>query len=157
MSIKGYRLTIGIEDYWRFERGHFIKQLDSFNCGPIACLKILEMFLLTTDYEVNLAYCTNSIRNMVVDEWRKFIQRSEQDLIVCLREHLILCTPVAEDTDIVLPLTSRPTTHIGDPVIAAAARASAQADINPHTLCFCYCDSSDMELIRLTCCKQMIH
>ena len=55
MSIEGYRLTLGIEDYWRFERGHFIKQLDSFNCGPIACVKILEMFHLTTKYEVNLA------------------------------------------------------------------------------------------------------
>jgi hypothetical protein len=42
-------------------------------------------------------------------------------------------------------------------VIAAAARASAQAEIDPHTLCFCYCDSSDMELIRLPCCKQTIH
>jgi hypothetical protein len=157
LSIEGYRLTLGIENYWRFERGHFIKQLDSFNCGPIACLKILEMFHLTTDYEVNLAYRTNGIRDMVADEWRKFIQRSEQDLIVRVRERLILRTPVAEDTDIVLPLTSRPTTHIGDPVIAAAARASAQAEIDPHTLCFCYCDSSDMELIRLPCCKQTIH
>jgi len=45
MSIEGYRLTLGIEDYWRFERGHFIKQLDSFNCGPIACMKILESFI----------------------------------------------------------------------------------------------------------------
>jgi hypothetical protein len=159
MSIEGYRLTLGIEDYCRFERGHFIKQLDSFNCGPIACMKILEMFHLTTDYEVNLAYRTNSIRDMVADEWRKFIQRSQQDLVVHVRERLILRTPVAEDTDIVLPLhTSRSTTHIlGEPVIAAAARASAQAEIDPHTLCFCYCNLSDMELVKLTCCKQTIH
>jgi len=159
MSIEGYRLTLGIEDSWRFERGHFINQLDTFNCGPIACMKILEMFHLTSEYEVNLAYRTNSIRDMVADEWRKFIQRSQQDLVVRVRERLILCTPVADDTDIVLPLhTSRSTTHIlGNPVIAAAARASAQAEIDPHTLCFCYCDSSDMELVRLTCCQQTIH
>jgi hypothetical protein len=67
MSIEGYRLTLGIEDSWRFERGHFIKQLDTFNCGPIACMKILEMFHLTSEYEVNLAYRTNSIRDMVAD------------------------------------------------------------------------------------------
>ena len=159
MSTEGYTLTIGNMDEWRFERGHFIKQLDTFNCGPIACMKILEMFHLTSDYEVNLAYRTNSIRDMVADEWRKFIQQSQQDLVVRVRERLILRTPVAEDTDLVLPLrTSRSTTHIlGDPVIAAAARASAQAEIDPHTLCFCYCDSSDMELIRLPCCKQTIH
>ena len=158
MSIEGYRLTLGIQDEWRFEWGHFIKQIDSFNCGPIACIKILEMFHLTSDYEVRLAYATNGICDLVVDEWRKFIQRSQQDLIVRVRERLTLRTPVAEDGDLVLPLrNSRSTMHNGDPVIAAAARASAQADIDPHTLCFCCCDSSDMELIRLTCCKQTIH
>jgi hypothetical protein len=72
---------------------------------------------------------------------------------VRVREHLTLHTPVAEEGDIVFPRRSRPTT----PVIAAAARASAQAEIDPHTLCFCYCDLSDMELVRLTCCKETIH
>jgi hypothetical protein len=47
-------------DEWRFERGHFIKQLDTFNCSPIACMKILEMFHLTSDYEVKLACAINS-------------------------------------------------------------------------------------------------
>ena len=74
------------------------------------------------------------------------------------REHLTVHTPVAEDGNLVLPLrNSRSTMHIGDPVIAAAARASAQVEINPHTLCFCYCNLSDIELVRVTCCKQMIH
>ena len=157
MSIKGYTLTISNVEEWRFERGHFIKQLDTFNCGPIACMKILEMFHLTSGYEVNLAYRTNSIRDMVVAEWKKFIQRSQQDLEVRVREHLILHIPVAEEGDLVLPSHSRHTMHIGDSVIAAAARASAQAEIDPHTLCFCYCNSSDMELVRLTCCRQTIH
>ena len=75
-----------------------------------------------------------------------------------VRERLVLHTPVAEEGDIVLSLrNSSSTTHIGDPVIAAAARASALVEIDPHTLCFCYCDSPDMELVRLTCCKQTIH
>jgi hypothetical protein len=75
---------------------------------------------------------------------------------VRVRERLTLRTPVAEDGDIVLPLrNSSSTMHIGDPVIAAAARASELAEMD--MLCFCYCDSSDMELVRLTCCKQTIH
>ena len=74
-----------------------------------------------------------------------------------LREHLILHTPVAEEGNLVLPHHSRHTAHIGDPVIAAAARASAQAEIDPNTLCFCYCNLSDMELVRLTCCRQTIY
>jgi len=68
MSTEGYTLTIGNMDEWRFERGHFIKQLDTFSCGPIACMKILEMFHLTSDYEVNFAYHTNSVRDMVAAE-----------------------------------------------------------------------------------------
>ena len=67
-------MTLGREEHWRYERGHFIKQLDTFNCGPIVCMKILEMFHLTSEFEVNLAYRTNSIRVMVREEWRKFIQ-----------------------------------------------------------------------------------
>ena len=95
---------------------------------------------------------------MVVENWRNFVQRLQQDLIVRVREHLPLRTPVMEEGDIVLPLhQSSSTTQIGDPVIAAAARASANAEIDSHMLCFCYCDSPDMELVRLTCCKQMIH
>jgi hypothetical protein len=42
-------------------------------------------------------------------------------------------------------------------VIAAAAAALAQAEIDHHQLCFCYCDLPDMELVTLKCCKQMIH
>ena len=73
MSIEGYQLTIGIHNEWRFERGYFIKQLDPCYCGLIACMKILEIFHLTSDYEVKLMYATNGIRNLVADNWRKFI------------------------------------------------------------------------------------
>ncbi len=45
MSIEGYNLTVGSKE-WRFKRGHFVKQTDPFNCDPIACTKIMEMFHL---------------------------------------------------------------------------------------------------------------
>ncbi len=67
VSIHGYTLLVGFEE-WRLERGDFVKQVDTFNCGPIACLKILEIYNLTTLYEVNLAYQTNSIRCFVIKE-----------------------------------------------------------------------------------------
>jgi hypothetical protein len=159
MSIEGYQLTLGIHDEWRFERGNFIKQTDPYNCGPIACTKILEMFHLASKHEVKLSYAINAICDLVAENWRKFIHRSEQDLIVRVRERLPLRTPVAEDGDIVLPLrnSSSSRTRIGDPLITAAVGASAQAKIDPHKLCFCYCDLPDMELVRLECCKQTIH
>jgi hypothetical protein len=77
---------------------------------------------------------------------------------VHVRERLLLCTPTAEEGDLVLPLQNTASTvPISDPVIAAAAAALAQAEIDHHQLCFCYCDLPDMELVRLKCCKQMIH
>jgi hypothetical protein len=59
-AIHGYLLLFGLEE-WRLERGDFVKQVDTFNCGPIACLKILEIYNLTTLYEVNMAHNTSSI------------------------------------------------------------------------------------------------
>jgi hypothetical protein len=66
MSIEGYKLMVGIHE-WRLERGHFVKQADPFNCGPIACPKIMEMFHLISAYEVKLAYAMNGILKLVVE------------------------------------------------------------------------------------------
>jgi hypothetical protein len=41
-AIHGYLLLLGLEK-WRLERGDLVKQVVTFNCGPIACLKILEI------------------------------------------------------------------------------------------------------------------
>jgi hypothetical protein len=116
------------------------------------------MLHLTSAYEVKLAYDTNGIRNLVTEHWRRFVHRCEQDLLVRVREHLPLRTPITEEGNIVLPLRNTASTaSISDPVIAVAAAALAQAEIDHHQLCFCYCDLPDMELVRLKCCKQMIH
>jgi hypothetical protein len=58
---------------WRLERGEFIKQVDTFNCGLIACMMILEIYKLTASYEVNLAYNTNSIWSFVISEWTQLV------------------------------------------------------------------------------------
>jgi hypothetical protein len=157
LSIEGYKLTVGNTE-WKFQRGHFIKQVDLFSCGPIACAKILEMFHLTSPFEVKLAYDTNSICNLVTGTWTCFITCCESDLILQVREQIPLRTPTAEEGDVVLPLRNRTSTApIVDPVIAAAAAASAQAEIDHHKLCFCCCDSPDLELVRVQCCQQTYH
>ena len=71
-NIQGYWLMFG-SDKWRFERGEFVKQVDSFNCVLIACTKILETFKLVTEYEVKIAYHTNALRTLVTNEWKQFI------------------------------------------------------------------------------------
>jgi hypothetical protein len=150
-------ILVGIHE-WRLKRRHLIKQVDQFNCGPIACTKILEMFHLTSAYEAKLAYDTNGFRNLVTEHWSCFVHRCEQDLLVHVRECLLLRTPTAEEGNLVFPLQNTASrVLISDPVIAAAAAALAQADINHHQLCFCYFDLPYIELVRLKCCKQMIH
>jgi hypothetical protein len=72
MSIEGYKLTMGIHE-WRFERGHFVKQTYPFNCSPIACTKIMEMFHLISAYEVELAYAMTGIRKLVMEHWTCFV------------------------------------------------------------------------------------
>ncbi len=43
-------------------------------------------------------------------------------------------------------------------VISAAAKASEKAEIDPNYLCsFCYCDSPDMDVLRLECCQNTVH
>jgi hypothetical protein len=41
--VNGFDVIIALQR-WRLERGYFLHQLDGNNCGPIACLKILELF-----------------------------------------------------------------------------------------------------------------
>jgi hypothetical protein len=41
--VNGYEIIIAMQK-WRLERGSFLHQSDGNNCGPIACLKILELF-----------------------------------------------------------------------------------------------------------------
>ncbi len=77
---------------------------------------------------------------------------------MCVREHLPLCIPTAEDSNLVLPLQNTfSTLPIRDPVVAVTVAALAQAEIDERQLCFSYCDSPNMELVRLKCCKQTVH
>jgi hypothetical protein len=41
--VNGYDIIIAMQK-WQLERGSFLHQSDGNNCGPIACLKIMELF-----------------------------------------------------------------------------------------------------------------
>jgi hypothetical protein len=153
-AIHGYSLLLGLEE-WRLERRDFVKQVDTLNCGPIACLKILEIYNLTTLYEVNLAYNTNSIFWFVISEWQRLVACCNNDLILCVRECVPLLEPRPEDGE--TPPVARRSYYTVDAAVAAAAAASADAPEADMDICFCCCDSLAMELVRLTCCKKTIH
>ncbi len=49
-TFNSYMLTFDTSPQWGLERGDFVKQLEGYNCGPIACTKILKIFGLVTEY-----------------------------------------------------------------------------------------------------------
>jgi hypothetical protein len=52
----------------RLERGYFIHQSDGFNCGPIACLKVMELFgIVTIPYPQDF-YENYNVRKIVMDQ-----------------------------------------------------------------------------------------
>jgi hypothetical protein len=153
-AIHGYLLLLGFEE-WRLERGDFVKQVDTFNCGPIACLKILEIYNLTFLYEVNMAYNTNSIWRFVISEWQRLVAHCNNELILCVMERVPLLEPRPEDGE-TPPAACRSYPTV-DAAVASAAAASADAPEADMDICFCCCDSLAMELVRLTCCKKTIH
>ncbi len=42
-SVNGYDIIIAMQK-WQLQIGYFLYQLDGNNCGPIACVKIMELF-----------------------------------------------------------------------------------------------------------------
>jgi hypothetical protein len=42
-NVNGYDIIIAMKK-WQLERGYFLHQSDGNNCGPIVCMKIMELF-----------------------------------------------------------------------------------------------------------------
>ncbi len=63
-----------------------MKQLEGFNCGPIVCTKILEIFGLVTKFEVKNAYGLGTINSLVTEQWKRFLQRCNDDLVVRIQQ-----------------------------------------------------------------------
>jgi hypothetical protein len=86
-QVSSYSLDINSRK-WRLDRGHFIQQTDGFNCRPIACLKIMELYHQISIDDVQLAYSTNSIRRMVIDKWIDMVTTCNDVLRVSVAEKL---------------------------------------------------------------------
>ncbi len=46
---------------WQLEKGYFLHQLNRNNCGPIACMKIMELFHVIDVEEAREVYKKNVI------------------------------------------------------------------------------------------------
>ena len=59
-------------------RGTFIVQSDGFNCGPIACLKVMELFSRLDDSSAADCYAKARIRYVVCEEWDSMVKISDE-------------------------------------------------------------------------------
>ena len=143
-SAEGYEVQFDNET-WRLRRGSFVQQVDGFNCGPIACMKVLELFSLVDERDVRSAYSSHRIRQVVMQHWQRFLQTCSDDLPVRVRN----------------PQRQRHLQEIDSPpllpIVAAAGAASAAAEEASMDICFCCADSPSMPLVRLECCKHTVH
>jgi hypothetical protein len=86
--VNGYDIIIAIQK-WQLERGSFLHQFDGNNCGPIACLKILELFHVIDVEAAREVYEKKDIRKYVMAEWDRLVECCNNDLPVFVTEKLV--------------------------------------------------------------------
>ncbi len=75
--VNGYTIIInGVK--WRLIRGTFIVQSDGFNCGPIACLKVMQLFSHIDTATAVDCYGKARIRKVVFEEWDNMVRISDK-------------------------------------------------------------------------------
>ena len=75
--VNGYTIIIN-NVKWRLIRGTFIVQTDGFNCVPIACLKVMELFSRIDRARAVDCYKKARIRKVVFEEWDYMVRISDK-------------------------------------------------------------------------------
>ena len=70
--VNGLRIIIE-QVTWSIIRGDFVTQTDGFNCGPIACLKVMEFFQRIDLESSQKCYKKGRIRAVILDEWELLV------------------------------------------------------------------------------------
>jgi hypothetical protein len=119
-----------------------VKQLEGYNCGLIACTKILEVFGLVSEFEVNNAYGLGTIRALVTEQWKRFLVRCNDDLVVRMKQRRPIGVLWEE-------YASK-----GEKNIMSQAETRC---FDPLDICFCFDDEPNMDIVRLVCCHDFMH
>ncbi len=86
--VNGYEIIIAMQK-WQLERGYFLHQSDGNKCGSIACMKIMELYHAVDVEEAHEVYKNKSIRQFVMAEWDRLVERCSNDLPVTVSENEI--------------------------------------------------------------------
>jgi hypothetical protein len=83
--VNGFDVIIALQR-WQLERGSFLHQSDGNDCGPIACLKIMELFHAIDVEAACEVYEQKIIHQFVMAEWDKLVELCSNDLPVFVLE-----------------------------------------------------------------------
>ena len=120
----------------------FLRQVEGYNCGPNACTKILEIFGLVAEFEIHNAYGLGTTRNLVMEQWKRFLVRCNDDLIVRMQQQEPISVLREEGASKGGKITSQ---------------QANTCTFDTLDICFCFDDESHMDIIHLFCCKNSIH
>jgi hypothetical protein len=66
---------------WKVDNDPILKQHDSFNCGPIACLKVMEIYgILPLNSIAEIGHQKYGYRGVVMDYYKTFLSKHDSDL-----------------------------------------------------------------------------
>jgi hypothetical protein len=84
-------------EYWKMKCGTTIRQPDGVNCGPIACMKILELFNSVEIDQDTIG--VEHYRSIVIDKFKILLQHHNTDFLVHVRKNQYVRKQKAEHND----------------------------------------------------------
>ena len=80
--------TLLINDHptWHLITEDFLIQSDGHNCGPIGCLKFMEVYKVTTKKKIMASKLT--LREMVMQQYKTMIDSVKSDLVISQKTSL---------------------------------------------------------------------
>jgi len=126
--------VIGI---WEISPDHFYKQVDGHSCGPIACLKVMDVFNCVECRMMEQEMSPKFYRGIVITKFEGLVQKLNNDLNVsvpCFKCEL----SETQDTEL---------------AVADDTESTSDNGVN----CICYEHPKGMPTILLPCCAKVMH
>lgn len=125
-------VKIGNEE-WRIRSGYSQKQVDSFNCGPIACFKIMEIFNCL-EYRMETYHKdTKLYRVTVIEAYKRLVKKYNSDL------------------NVTVPVYSCDMTNESD------SESDGEEDPLDGVDCFCMFHYKKWPSMIMSCCDRKMH
>jgi hypothetical protein len=115
------------------------QQNDTYNCGPIACMKVMELYDCS-EFKIidhSMSGTVHWYRSIVMDKFKQLVRKFNDELTVSLRVDLL---------DVISPSKDN-----------SAHETKVPKEIPEDLDCFCYDHHDKMEIIAMACCRKKVH